>query len=123
MQVNGHYASSTKPDTWSVMRETNPAARGFMLGDGFACIDIDHCLDECGCPDARALRVLDAFPGAFVEISQSGSGLHIFGIADPAPGVSCGEFEFYSRDRFIAMTGKVFRRGGLVPLSVEEIVL
>lgn len=123
MQVRGGHASSTRPDTWSSMGETSPSGRGFMLGGGFACIDIDHCLDDRGRPDARAEVILGAFPGAFVEVSQSGTGLHVFGTADPAPGVSCGDFEFYTRDRFIAMTGKVFRRGGLVPLSVEEIVL
>src|SRR5690606_14681874 len=55
---DGRPASSTDPSTWSTYRE---AARskagdglGFVLGDGIACLDIDHCLDGQGRPSEEA---------------------------------------------------------------------
>ena len=40
-------------------------------------IDLDACLATGGQLDERAQTVLDAFPGAYVEVSPSGWGLHV----------------------------------------------
>ena len=119
---DGRPASSTNPRTWSTYRE---AARskvgdglGFVLGDGVACLDIDRCLDERGRPDARAREILARVPDAYVEISPSGRGLHVWGVAPEQPGRRYKDYEAYSTGRYVTVTGRVYRPGGLPDLSV-----
>jgi len=118
---DGRAASSTDPSTWSTYPE---AARskagdglGFALGDGIACLDIDHCLDGRGRPDARARAILARVPGAYVEVSPSGRGLHVWGRAPEQPGRRHEDYEVYSVGRYITVTGRVYRPGRLVDLS------
>lgn len=118
---DGRPASATDPRTWSTYRE---AARskvgdglGFVLGDGVACLDIDRCLDERGRPDARARAILARVPDAYVEISPSGRGLHVWGVAPEQPGRRYKDYEAYSTGRYVTVTGRVYRPGGLPDLS------
>src|SRR5699024_11063251 len=115
-------ASSTDPRTWTTYAEARDTSIGtgvgFVLGDGIGCLDLDDALDADGRPSAFAAAVLAANPGAWVERSMSGRGLHVFGLLAEAPGRRTLGLELYSRDRFIALTGDVFRVGGLVPLVV-----
>jgi len=118
---DGRPASSTDPRTWSAYRE---AARskvgdglGFVLGDGVACLDIDHCLDGQGRPDARARAILARVPGAYVEVSPSGRGLHVWGAAPEQPGRRHEDYEAYAVGRYITVTGNVYQPGRLVDLS------
>lgn len=116
----GGAASSTDPDTWFSFRDVQSGAGdgfGFMLGGGFGCIDVDHCVSDAGLTDVAA-NVLDSNPGAFVERSVSGAGLHVFGWLPERGGSRRGGVEVYSRGRFIRTTGLAFRRGGMVPLCV-----
>jgi hypothetical protein len=78
------------------------AARIFFL-------DIDNCLTPAGW-SPLALEVLTALPGAAVEVSQSGRGLHVFGrYSGPRPTHTCKNtslgLELYTADRFVALTG------------------
>lgn len=116
----GGPASSTDPATWGPF-EGRGREFGFMLGGGFGCIDLDHCVRD-GKVAGWARRVLDACPGGFVELSVSGTGLHLFGWLPEQPGRRLvvpggGGVEVYSRARFIRMTGRAFRKGGLVDLA------
>lgn len=119
--VDGRPASSTDPRTWSTYREAARATvgdgLGFVLGDGIACLDLDNCLDERGRPDARARAILDRVPDAYVEISPSGRGLHIWGVAPEQPGRRRIAYEAYSTGRYITVTGNVYQPGRLVDLS------
>lgn len=121
IQCDGRAAKSTDPSTWSsyadAKRSTAGDGLGFALGAGFACIDIDGCLTG-GVPDDRAVRLLELNPDAYVETSPSGTGLHIWGTAPEGPGRTRSDFEFYSAGRYITVTGNVFRKGVLAPLSV-----
>jgi len=118
---DGRPASVTDPGTWS----TYDAARrsrvgdglGYVLGDGIACLDLDNCLDERGRPNALARAVLARVPDAYVEISPSGRGLHIWGRAPEAPGRRRDGIEAYSAGRYITVTGRVYRPGRLADLS------
>lgn len=83
---------------------------GFVLtaNDPFFCLDIDNCLlpDNNWSPFAHEL--VNRFPGAAVEVSQSGKGLHIWGCytgTAPAHGCRNGEYgiELYTEKRFIAL--------------------
>ena len=81
--VAGRAASSTDPATWSTFDQALASSVGDGLGfvlaaDGIACIDLDHCLDG-GVLAGWAREILDACGPTYVEVSPSGTGLHVFG--------------------------------------------
>lgn len=81
----------------------------FTVNDPFFFLDIDKCLDADNVtwsPVARSL--CERLPGAAVEVSQSGRGLHIFGIGTcPEHGCRNKQYglELYTERRFVALTG------------------
>ena len=114
LTVMGWSASSTRTSTWdsyeAVKASTVGDGFGFMLGGGIGCIDLDHCIQD-GAVLPWAREILDRCPPTFVEVSQSGTGLHIFGFLPEGPGRGQrggNGVEFYSTGRFIAMTGNLF---------------
>lgn len=117
---SGRSASSTNTATWAPYMVAKSSVvgdgLGFVLGDGFACLDLDHCLVD-GKPLPWAQVILDRVPGAYVEVSPSGSGLHVWGRAPELPGSRRDNVECYSVGRYITVTGNVFRVGGLADLS------
>lgn len=111
--TSGRPASSTDRSSWASFAEvrSSRAGDGFgvMLGDGLGCWDLDHCLDEEGVLAPWAREVLDGIGSpVWVERSMSGTGLHVFVLADEARGFRRGDVEFYSRHRFIRVTGDRF---------------
>ncbi len=80
----------------------------FTDNDPFYFIDIDGCLLESGKWSNVAKKICKAFNGNAVELSQSGTGLHIFG-AGKVPDHACKDnragIEFYHTKRFAALTG------------------
>lgn len=95
-------ASVADPSTWGSYDEA--AATGLPVGfvlteqDPFFVVDIDGALQH---------PLVAAFPGAAVEVSQSGNGLHIWGCASSMPPHSCKRtdlgIELYHKDRFICL--------------------
>lgn len=95
-------ASVADPSSWGAYDEA--AATGLPVGfvlteaDPFFCVDIDGALQH---------PLVDAFPGAAVEVSTSGTGLHIWGYASHVPPHSCKRtdlgIELYHKDRFICL--------------------
>ena len=81
----------------------------FTESDPFFFVDVDNCLDDSGQWSPRALELIQSFPGAEVEVSVSGRGLHIFGVGtvDPTYKVkaSDGSFDLFTAHRFVAYTG------------------
>jgi primase-polymerase (primpol)-like protein len=119
LTLTGRVASSTNSRTWSdfasVKASTVGVGLGFVLnGDGVSVIDLDHCLRD-GKPAEQAQAVLALFPTAWVEVSPSGDGLHIWGKAPAGPGrriVLDGlAIEFYSTGRYVTVTGRTWRSG------------
>ncbi|MGW5367828.1 hypothetical protein ACWER6_20770 [Streptomyces sp. NPDC004009] len=88
---------------------------GFVLnGDGVACLDLDHALTTNGTPKPWAADILRRAGATYVEVSRSGSGLHVFGYADVRQGRRVRReggycVEAYGTGRFIAVTGRRFR--------------
>ncbi len=98
--------------------------RGFGFGIGFVFtendpfffIDIDHCLVS-GTWSPIATYLLSTFQGSAIEVSQSGTGLHIIGYGN-APKLrrkkeQTGLFELYTELRFVALTCNVLPGGML----------
>lgn len=80
---------------------------GFALGGGIGCIDLDHCLAG-GRLTSFAAEVLAACPATYVEVSPSGSGLHIFGLIPEGPGFKRAGIEAYSVGRYMTVTARPF---------------
>lgn len=124
VQPDGSVASSTDPQTWAefgaALESQVGDGVGFVLnGDGVVCVDLDSCVVD-GVPSAWAEQILDLFPGAPVEVSLSGNGLHVWGtgpLVSRVISVFGGKVEVYADKRYIAMTGVWLRRGDLVDLS------
>lgn len=82
-------------------------AFSFTAQDPFFFIDLDGCFDGAAW-SPLAQKVASLFPGAAMEMSQSGSGMHIFGMGQaPQHGKknSALGMEFYTELRFVALTG------------------
>lgn len=119
----GWDCKATEPNNWMTGEEAQAAADywntrieapviaygvGLVLGDGFWCVDLDHCRQGDGWAP-YATNFISRFPGAYVEVSQSKESLHIMGWSSdiPAHGTRCKDFrmEAYSQLRFIYTTG------------------
>ena len=84
---------------------------GFMLSDSpYVCVDLDHCLDG-GEKETWARGIVEQI-GGYVEVSQSGKGLHIFGRAAIVRNRRTDGIEIYGNNRYIAMTGDVWECHG-----------
>src|SRR5881392_924806 len=69
IQADGRPAKSTDPDTWSSYARVRSFDRkGFVLGAGVGCIDLDHCLID-GQPTEQARAFLARLPKTYIEIS------------------------------------------------------
>ena len=106
-------ASSTDPETWTTFEVADDVAhgagllRGFVLGDGFAGVDLDHvvALDEAGTIESWAMDIVNRLD-SYTEQSQSGAGLHIICKGTLPPGRRrMGQIELYDTARFFVMTG------------------
>ena len=87
--------------------------RGFVLGDGIACVDLDHVIVD-GVLDSVAAKILALAPNTFVEVSPSGDGLHVWGLLPEARGHMFSRdgvsVEIYSAARYMTVTNN--RWGG-----------
>jgi putative DNA primase/helicase len=114
-------ADTTDASTWSSFTDTlhhvNSDGRffaglGFVLGDGFAGVDLDDCLDDHGELHPAAAEVVAALD-SYTEVSPSGRGLKVFVRADLGDRDGHrtkavpwgGEVEVYWRDRYFTTTG------------------
>lgn len=78
-----------------------------LNGDGRFCIDIDGALQPDNTWSALATELCQTFVGCYVEVSNSGKGLHIFGYSPSIPEHACKNIslhiELYTSDRFICL--------------------
>ena len=107
------HGSTTNPDDWltygdALARGADGVGFVFTDTDPYFFIDIDHCLID-GAWSPVAVELCQTFAGCYVEISQSGTALHIIGRYSSIPEHTCKNIplgiELYHTERFVALTG------------------
>lgn len=82
---------------------------GFALTDTppkVCCVDVDNCVNPDGTLNDEANAIIELCGNSWTEISQSGTGIHIWFIDENfSGGRRKGNVEVYAVDRYIAMTG------------------
>jgi primase-polymerase (primpol)-like protein len=81
---------------------------GFVLcsADPFVGIDFDDCRNPyTGEIDPDVLAFIERFGHRYVEISPSGTGLHLITRGSFKGGKRRGKMEIYGQDRFFTITG------------------
>lgn len=113
-------AMSTEPKTWADFKTAvdnkGELGIGFVLPlDGsMTMIDLDHCIHEDKLtPFAKS--IVERFYDTYMELSQSGTGIHIFVKGNVPTAVKTKEIEIYSSKRYCAMTGNSLR-----PIEVAD---
>jgi len=112
----GQVANAHDPAIWTDHYTATVAAKLFGTGYGVGFVftendplwflDIDNCRDAAGNWSQLALDLIARLPGALVEVSISGKGLHIIG-SGKVPSHACKNttlgLEFYHTGRFVAL--------------------
>ncbi len=119
--IDGKASNWNEPDRWLNFEEAKyeNSHLGFVLveEDKIVCIDLDKAIiDDKLSPMAE--EVVKDFVGSYMEISQSGKGLHIFarGNLENNLNLSSNGIEIYKNNRYIALTGDV-GEGKFFPVS------
>jgi hypothetical protein len=118
MQSDGCAASTTSSRTWATFEECLAAYEqgqcdgvGFVTAgaDPYTLIDLDHVIDrDTGAIAPWANRVIEAAKaeGAYIELSPSGTGVHIFGKGPQHfAGRKANDAEMYCKGRFFTLSG------------------
>lgn len=121
----GRNASSTEPkdrgaidDALACMRRSNLPGIGFVLGNGWAGVDQDHCFDPAtGTLEGWAFENV-CLLNSYTEVSPRGDGVKTIVRGTLPPGRRrTGRIEMYDNGRFFTTTGH--RLNG-APHTVEE---
>lgn len=113
-------ASVSNPSTWATF---DTAFSKFKSDDTFSglgfvftpdthliFVDIDHCVDENGMLNQTAQDIVKTIGNTYIELSQSGTGLHIFALGEIPKPFKHNGVEMYFTARYVAMTGKAIKR-------------
>jgi hypothetical protein len=113
--VDGRAIDHTAPASWlsydAAVATGQRVAFVLTENDPYVFIDLDNCRDPMsGMWSPDALQIMSLFPGALMEISQSGRGVHIIGTCDQRVMEGKrkkweGDKEVYTWGRFVALTG------------------
>ena len=122
--VTKEFAQSDNPETWckfeialeyAVKNKLNGI--GFMLKPPFIGVDIDHCVDEQGNLSPLAQEIVEKL-NTYVEISPSGTGLHLFCKGELPPKDRKNSdlgLEIYTEGRFLTFTANK------LPVAIVEV--
>lgn len=119
--IDGKANDWNHPERWIDFNEakTKNKLLGFVLveEDRIICIDLDHAI-QGGKLTPMAKEIIDKFSGTYMELSQSGRGIHIFakGTIPKNLNLSSKGIEIYKNNRYIALTSDV-GDGSLFPIS------
>lgn len=115
LQLNGKPASATDPATWaSYSRVRSCPAKGYVLGGNIGAAEFFRCLDP-----TTGMLMNPVVAGivellcdkTYIEVSRSGDGLTVFGIANEDRGWSRDlpgglRVAFHSREHIVTVTGQ-----------------
>ena len=110
--IDGKASDWNHPERWIDFNEakTKNKPLGFVLveEDRIICIDLDHAI-QGGKLTLMAKEVVENFAGTYMEVSQSGKGIHIFakGTIPNILNLSSRGIEIYKNNRYIALTGNI----------------
>lgn len=119
---SGWPASVTDPKHWvtfdvaSAKLDSTYNGIGYVISndDPFTFIDLDtHDVNLNDEDRARHQRIADTFTG-YAEISPSGKGLHLIVRGKVPSGRRRGGVEIYSSERYMTLTGNVWRAGPII---------
>jgi hypothetical protein len=105
-------ASVTNPNTWDTFENAVAALAppdipnvGFVLTekDPYVFIDLDRPITAE--QELRHSRIVDAFSDSYMEISQSGEGVHIVCLGELPRAMKRDRVEVYDRNRYMICTG------------------
>lgn len=112
---SGRRASTTDLMTWgtfdgalSALESGKYDGLGFVFcsADPFVGFDFDHCRNpETGEVRGKVLKYIERFENAYVEVSPSGTGVHLITRGRLKDGAKRGNYEVYGQDRFFTITG------------------
>lgn len=131
LKPNGRNANAANPRTWVSLETAYNAWKndkhgvfngiGYVLDDsGIVGIDLDHCFTESGEPTEDAKEFISKLDNQYMELSQSGSGIHIFAKGNIPRASKTGTAEFYKSDRFIACTWNVYNGHANEPSDAQQ---
>ena len=116
--VSGAIVDAHDPSQWVDADTACAAAAAFGAGHGVAFvfttddpfwfIDIDSHFDDATGWSPLSMQIATAFPGAAMELSSNGRGMHLFGRGQVPPHGCRNDalhLEFYTEGRFVALTG------------------
>lgn len=126
MRIDGKWASTTDPSTWSDYASAQAATTGdgigyvLTAGDRVVVVDLDHAVED-GVVRPWAQCIVDALPATYMERGRSGTGLHLWfrGFVPAGRRIRKAELavEVYSDGRYIIVGDWVFG----TPLSLAEL--
>jgi putative DNA primase/helicase len=111
-------ASTTDLMTWRTFSEaletyecSEPPYDGigfvFCSADPFVGIDLDDCRNpESGEVSPWAQEIINSVREGYVEVSPSGTGVHVIAHGVMKNGAKKGRIEIYGQDRFFTITGR-----------------
>src|SRR5699024_5331638 len=110
--IDGKANGWNQLERWITFNEAKTISEplGFVLveKDRIICIDLDHAI-KGGKLTLMAKEIIESFTGTYMELSQSGKGIHIFA-KGTIPGnlnLSSQGIEIYKKNRYIALTGNI----------------
>jgi putative DNA primase/helicase len=112
----GRRASTTDSRTWAAFPKALEAYQGssrwdgigfvFSSGDPFVGFDFDKCRNpETGEVDPSIREYVEGFEERYVEVSVSGTGIHLITRGKIKGGTKKGTYEIYDQDRYFCVTG------------------
>lgn len=115
LTLAGHLAAVNRPDTWTSYRKARASTLGDGLGfvmtrhDDISCIDLDDVLTPNGPHPALAEFIAGVENVFLIEVSPSGTGIHVWHHGPVSPGTKRIEngmkVERYSWGRYVTITG------------------
>ena len=119
--LDGQANNWNKSDRWVTFKDAKDknSSLGFVLveEDRIVCIDLDNVRVD-GRLSPMAEEIVESFAGTYMELSQSGKGIHIFakGTIPKNLNLSSRGIEIYKNNRYIALTGNI-GDGSYFPIS------